>query len=589
MNCSNVRPFISAYYDGDVSAEERIQVEGHLEGCQACRRVLAEFRAIGGGISSLAMPRPPAGLRRDVWRAIEAQQTKPGVFRGAPSRGVVTSLPQPKERSVLPGWLMGASRSWAAAVPAGILIGGLLLVLSVILLRNNPVSVASIVGGDEVSSFAQPVLVQLSKDVIEEDCINNTFVRFMQGSEPITLTNGVEVVLSYNQPAKQIVLQPKPQWQAGASYEVYIDAPKIGVRGAGKLDSAPIPLSFSVAANTPTPTSTPTITPTPTNTPAPPTKAPPTQAPPQTAIAEVTAAPTQGQVIGVPTNVPTQAMQPSATPRPLISPTTAAQPSSTPRSDPTNTAAIPPTNTPVQPAPTNTAAPEPTRTMPPTSTPVASATTRQTPPAPTSTVAATVTATATAVPRKGTPTATSTPRPVTSPTATPVNSGPCELTPVRGFGKIWQANRAVRDKIGCADATEMAIPQAAVQRFQGGTMVWRADLKLIYVFVHGANDPSGTWLQFQDTWHDTDTAPKSTATPPAGFYEPVRGFGKLWNSNSYLRQALGWGVEQEVALTAAWQPFERGEALWTSARQIYFMYTDGTFGRFEDTFSGEYE
>ena len=564
MNCSNIRPLLSAYYDGDASTEERIQVEGHLASCHDCRRVLAEFRAIGSDIRSLPIPQPPAGLRRDVWRAIEAQQPNPRVFGGSPARGVITTLPQPKEKLSLPNIVRGLGRGWAAALPAALLIGGLLLVMSVILLRSNSVEVASIVEESNNVAFAQPVHVRLSKEVVWADCEANTFVRRIDSSPALTLTKGVDVTLTFNREARQIAIQPRPQWEPGATYEVFIDAPKIGlVVGNGTLDDKPYTLSFSVVANTPTPTATPTITPTPTSTPV-----PPTNTPGPTAVAENTPAPTIEVVL--PTRAPTQ--EPPAQSSPTV------------KANPTSTANIPPTNTPVR--PTNTVGPEPTRTVPPTFTPAPTATAQVTQPVPT--------ATPTVIPRKGTPTATATVKggPTATATAiataTPVNSGPCGVLPVRGFGNVWQTNRALRERIGCPEAIEMAIPQAAVQRFIGGIMVWRADLKLIYVFINGANGQSGTWLEFQDTWQDTDVTPRVTSTPPAGLVEPVRGFGKLWNSNGYVRQSLGWGIAPEVGVTAAWQEFEHGQAIWTSDRDIHFMFSDGTFQRFEDTLVDNY-
>jgi hypothetical protein len=117
-------------------------------------------------------------------------------------------------------------------------------------------------------------------------------------------------------------------------------------------------------------------------------------------------------------------------------------------------------------------------------------------------------------------------------------------------------------------------------------MVWRADLKLIYVFINGANNQSGTWVQFNDTWQDTDSPVHASGTPPPGHYEPLRGFGKLWNTNGFVRQSLGWATDQEVGgMAGAWQQFEHGQALWTSDRKIYFMYSDDIFQRFEDTFT----
>jgi hypothetical protein len=39
--------------------------------------------------------------------------------------------------------------------------------------------------------------------------------------------------------------------------------------------------------------------------------------------------------------------------------------------------------------------------------------------------------------------------------------------------------------------------------------------------------------------------------PPEGYYQPVRGFGKLWREE--LRSALGWALAPERSYTAQYQ------------------------------------
>lgn len=156
--------------------------------------------------------------------------------------------------------------------------------------------------------------------------------------------------------------------------------------------------------------------------------------------------------------------------------------------------------------------------------------------------------------------------------------------PVRGFGKIWKANTQVRSKVGCPTSPEGAISQAAHQRFENGYMFWRGDTSTIYVFVGAQNDTFGGWHQFTDTWQDTDPTPQPLGAPPK-LFEPVRGFGKVWRENPDIRQAIGWATEQESSVDAVWQSYERGHALWTSDKVIRFLYSDGLYARFEDTFA----
>lgn len=131
MNCTEIRPLISAYYDGEATPEERALVQQHLPRCEDCRKALAEYRAIGSDLRGLPVPIPPAGLRRDVWRAIEAQQKARPAFSGATpttAKGTVINFPK-GQRKLTPATILTSMGSgWAKALPAALLVGGLLLV-----------------------------------------------------------------------------------------------------------------------------------------------------------------------------------------------------------------------------------------------------------------------------------------------------------------------------------------------------------------------------------------------------------------------------------------------------------------------------
>ena len=95
------------------------------------------------------------------------------------------------------------------------------------------------------------------------------------------------------------------------------------------------------------------------------------------------------------------------------------------------------------------------------------------------------------------------------------------------------------------------------QHFQHGVMLWRADGRVgqIYVF-YDTNDGE----LFADTWQAGMPEADPALTPPAGLYQPVRGFGKVWreavsihHSGQVLRDVLGWATEPEFALNGAVQ------------------------------------
>ena len=58
---------LSAYLDGDIEAARAGEVAAHLEGCAACRDVLAHLQAMTAGLKVLGDEVPA----RDLWRGVE--------------------------------------------------------------------------------------------------------------------------------------------------------------------------------------------------------------------------------------------------------------------------------------------------------------------------------------------------------------------------------------------------------------------------------------------------------------------------------------------------------------------------------------
>lgn len=573
MNCGEIRPLISAFLDGEATPEERRTVERHLATCEECRHVLAEYRAIGSDLRALPVPLPPAGLRRDVWRAIEARQVGPRVVKAPASpKGKIIPLPQNRNKPGAINILTGAGNGWARAIPAAVLVAALLIAVSYFMIFNKtPVALATMVEQGDIVDYSQPVHVLLAKSVKADDIQNNTTVHEVSGNSlvPAETENKYR---SRGPNSGELVIYPVGAWKAGVQYRIVIDARRVqlwGVVGDNPLGDEPVELTFNTAMYTPTPSSTPTETPMPTDTPVPPTETPEPPAP--TAIAQ--ASPEVPVAAASNTPEPPAA---TATTRPNTPvPPTATRPAPTnTKVAPTATLPPPPTNTV---APSNTPVPEPTATTQPTQAPSATPTVSATPTR-RSAASPTVTATATVQPRV-------TPGKVT-PTVSPISD--CLLEPVRGFGAIWRGDSDVRERLGCPTVPEEPVRPAAQQHFQGGYMFWRGDTRVIYVFLQiGRHDQYGTWFEFKDTWVEGEAVPTVEGGTPDGGYVPVRGFGKLWANNPELRQKLGYATEPEASVEAVWQPFVHGRALWTSDRTIRLMYEDGIWQHFNDTYVGE--
>jgi hypothetical protein len=97
---------------------------------------------------------------------------------------------------------------------------------------------------------------------------------------------------------------------------------------------------------------------------------------------------------------------------------------------------------------------------------------------------------------------------------------------------------------GCPN--QPAIPSLQVEQvFEGGRMIWVADNRQIFVLLNDDLQPS--WLQVSDDFQEGDQERDDSIIPPPGRFQPVRGFGLVWRTNTNLRERLGWAVEPEAA------------------------------------------
>jgi hypothetical protein len=94
------------------------------------------------------------------------------------------------------------------------------------------------------------------------------------------------------------------------------------------------------------------------------------------------------------------------------------------------------------------------------------------------------------------------------------------------------------------------------QSFQHGLMIWGTLSGGSYIYVfYDTNDGE----RFADAWQAGMTESDPTLTPPAGLYQPVRGFGQIWREATSARHAspvrdlLGWAIAPEFSLNGAFQ------------------------------------
>jgi len=151
----------------------------------------------------------------------------------------------------------------------------------------------------------------------------------------------------------------------------------------------------------------------------------------------------------------------------------------------------------------------------------------------------------------------------------------CSITPILGFGRVWNTYANVRSKLGCPTEMEKGV-WAAEESFQNGYMFWRQDTKYIYVLYN-----NGTWQGYNDTWTSSEPEWDPSIVPPPGYYQPKRGFGKVWRENAAVRNGLGWATTEERGFYASVQGYDGGLMIWSNAKGIFVLYNDGTWERYD--------
>jgi hypothetical protein len=177
--------------------------------------------------------------------------------------------------------------------------------------------------------------------------------------------------------------------------------------------------------------------------------------------------------------------------------------------------------------------------------------------------------------------------PTNTPTAPPtITNTPipaaCGVPAGSTFASIWQNNR---DLMGCALDNQITIPTMAEQLFEGGQMFWRRDTDEVYVIYDRSSDGTltqGSWQRDSKWVWDRSDPDGVGKTPPAGYQEPIRGFGWVWRSFLNAEHGpLGWALDREYGFDniGQVQRFENGLIFKDSDPAIYLLLYNGNFYR----------
>ena len=143
------------------------------------------------------------------------------------------------------------------------------------------------------------------------------------------------------------------------------------------------------------------------------------------------------------------------------------------------------------------------------------------------------------------------------PSAAPMT---CATAPPLPFGAIWQNIPQVQSAMRCPVGEPQTV-RGVWQVFERGIMFWRESDHSIFVISDMAirqGQATDKWWRIVDTWQDTEPPDDPSLQPPDGMRQPIRGFGKIWRSNGFVREAVGWATGDEMQIDSQWQTFEGG-------------------------------
>lgn len=141
------------------------------------------------------------------------------------------------------------------------------------------------------------------------------------------------------------------------------------------------------------------------------------------------------------------------------------------------------------------------------------------------------------------------------------------------FADLWSADDLIQRSLGWALEAEPSSVYAAVQRFEGGLMIWREDNRQIYTLY-----ADGSWTAVDDTWTEDQPAFDPAITAPADRFQPIRGFGKVWRNNRQVRGRVGWALEPERGVNVTVQPFQHGGVIEVE-EEVYALVADSASRR----------
>ncbi len=141
----------------------------------------------------------------------------------------------------------------------------------------------------------------------------------------------------------------------------------------------------------------------------------------------------------------------------------------------------------------------------------------------------------------------------------------CQYQTAAEFSNFFGGNEAAAQQLGCAKGVPTYL-SFEIQMFQTGMALGRLDRPTVYVRYSSNSE----WEQREHDWRQG--MPEAVSSPdlqaPAeDLFQPVRGIGQVWAEDLFVRQALGWAVDQPLETSGVLQSFEGGLLVYNNESQ----------------------
>jgi hypothetical protein len=135
-------------------------------------------------------------------------------------------------------------------------------------------------------------------------------------------------------------------------------------------------------------------------------------------------------------------------------------------------------------------------------------------------------------------------------TVTELQSGNClNDTRIYSGQQLYVPNRSSATTPSPDNIISWRTTPATFQWYERGFMIWRADVSDIWVYARPVASVKYRNRLYVHPASEYGALNSDTPPAPAGYIQPILGFGKIWNNLNDYRETLGWAIQSEVAYT----------------------------------------